>query len=167
MVIDTPALDLISRPECGRPAVILDRVQLPSTHGPVEHIKVRCVTGPWCASCTWVANMEMTMLRLAREEITAGAVATPIESMVSAARSVSGALLTDEPFLRLPIVMRMNQACRGSSSVCCAQRWKNASPETRKDRDLATDCFTLQSPEPEPWNQMSARLPPARQTTDA
>jgi hypothetical protein len=34
-------------PECGAPAEILDRFVLPSTDGPVEHLKARCVTGPW------------------------------------------------------------------------------------------------------------------------
>jgi hypothetical protein len=34
-------------PECGLPAEVIGRVTLPSTHGPVEHVKTRCVTGPW------------------------------------------------------------------------------------------------------------------------
>jgi hypothetical protein len=40
-------LELTSCPECGRPAEIIQRVTLPSTDGPVEHVKTRCVTGPW------------------------------------------------------------------------------------------------------------------------
>jgi hypothetical protein len=44
---DTPVLELTFCPECGRPAEILDRFELPSTDGPVEHIKLRCVTGRW------------------------------------------------------------------------------------------------------------------------
>jgi hypothetical protein len=40
-------LELINCPECGLPAEIIDRVMLPSTDGPIEHVKTRCVTGPW------------------------------------------------------------------------------------------------------------------------
>ena len=40
-------LELMSCPECGRPAEVIDRVTLPSTEGPVEHVKTRCITGPW------------------------------------------------------------------------------------------------------------------------
>jgi hypothetical protein len=36
-------------PECGAPAEVLDHFMLPSTDGLVEHIKARCVTGPWFA----------------------------------------------------------------------------------------------------------------------
>ena len=43
----SPLREFTSCPECGRPAEILDRFQLPSTHGPIEHIKVRCITGRW------------------------------------------------------------------------------------------------------------------------
>jgi hypothetical protein len=38
---------LTTCPECGAPAEVVDRFVLPSTHGPVEHVKTRCVTGPW------------------------------------------------------------------------------------------------------------------------
>jgi hypothetical protein len=41
------ALELTTCPECGRPAEIVDRFMMPSTDGLVEHIKTRCVTGPW------------------------------------------------------------------------------------------------------------------------
>jgi hypothetical protein len=40
-------LELTNCPECGAPAEIVDRFVLPSTEGPVEHVKTRCVTGPW------------------------------------------------------------------------------------------------------------------------
>jgi hypothetical protein len=40
-------LELTTCPECGRPAEIVQRVTLPSTDGPVAHVKTRCVTGPW------------------------------------------------------------------------------------------------------------------------
>jgi hypothetical protein len=40
-------LELTHCPQCGRPAEVIDRFFLPSTHGPVEHVKTRCVTGPW------------------------------------------------------------------------------------------------------------------------
>ncbi len=32
-------------PECGRPAMITDRFTLPSTDGPVEHIRLSCAGG--------------------------------------------------------------------------------------------------------------------------
>ena len=47
MATDTAVLDLTHCPECGGPAEVLDRFRLPSNHGPVEHIKVRCITGRW------------------------------------------------------------------------------------------------------------------------
>jgi hypothetical protein len=34
-------------PECRAPAEVVDRFVMPSTDGPVVHVKVRCVTGPW------------------------------------------------------------------------------------------------------------------------
>jgi hypothetical protein len=40
-------VELTDCPECGLPAEIVDRMVLRSTDGPVEHIKTRCVTGPW------------------------------------------------------------------------------------------------------------------------
>ncbi|MBS45821.1 MAG: hypothetical protein CMH83_22135 [Nocardioides sp.] len=36
-------MDLTSCPECDAPAEVLDRAVLPSTDGPVEHARVRCV----------------------------------------------------------------------------------------------------------------------------
>ena len=39
--------EIIPCPECGAPAEVLDRFALPSTDSPVEHIKARCLTGPW------------------------------------------------------------------------------------------------------------------------
>jgi hypothetical protein len=40
-------LELIVCPHCGAAAEVVDRFVLQSTNGPVEHVKVRCVTGPW------------------------------------------------------------------------------------------------------------------------
>jgi hypothetical protein len=40
-------LELTHCPECGAPAEIVDRFVLASSDGPVEHVKTRCVTGPW------------------------------------------------------------------------------------------------------------------------
>jgi len=40
-------LELTSCPDCGCPAEVIDRFALPSTDGPVEHLKTRCVTGHW------------------------------------------------------------------------------------------------------------------------
>jgi hypothetical protein len=40
-------LELTHCPECGAPAEIVDRFVLSSSDGPVEHVKTRCVTGPW------------------------------------------------------------------------------------------------------------------------
>jgi hypothetical protein len=47
MATDVRVLELTSCPECGSPAEIIGRIQLPSTHGPIEHLKVRCITGRW------------------------------------------------------------------------------------------------------------------------
>jgi hypothetical protein len=48
--------DLTSCPDCGRPAEVIDRVWLSSTDGPIEHVKTRCVTGPWFM--TMVENID-------------------------------------------------------------------------------------------------------------
>jgi len=40
-------LELTHCPDCGRPAEVVDRFFLPSTDGPVEHVKTRCIMGPW------------------------------------------------------------------------------------------------------------------------
>jgi len=34
-------------PECALPATVTCRGRLTSTHGPVEHVFVRCVVGHW------------------------------------------------------------------------------------------------------------------------
>ena len=36
-------LDLVVCPECAAPAEVVDRFALPSTDGPVEHVKVACL----------------------------------------------------------------------------------------------------------------------------
>ena len=36
-------LDLVVCPECAAPAEVLDRFALPSTDGPVEHARIRCL----------------------------------------------------------------------------------------------------------------------------
>jgi hypothetical protein len=36
-------LDIAGCPGCGAPAEVVDRMLLPSTAGPVEHVKVLCV----------------------------------------------------------------------------------------------------------------------------
>jgi hypothetical protein len=40
-------LDLVVCPECAAPAEVVDRFAVPSTHGPVEHVKVRCLSRHW------------------------------------------------------------------------------------------------------------------------
>lgn len=40
-------LDLTHCPDCGLPAEVIDRAVLPSTDGPIEHVKTRCITGHW------------------------------------------------------------------------------------------------------------------------
>jgi hypothetical protein len=45
-------LELTSCPECGLPAEVLDRFTLGSTDGPVEHVKVLCITGRWFTTPT-------------------------------------------------------------------------------------------------------------------
>jgi hypothetical protein len=37
----------IACPQCGAPARITDRFQLPSTAGPVEHVKTGCANNHW------------------------------------------------------------------------------------------------------------------------
>jgi hypothetical protein len=40
-------LELTACPECSAPAEITERVTFRSTHGPVEHARVRCVRRHW------------------------------------------------------------------------------------------------------------------------
>jgi len=40
-------LELTNCPDCGLPAEVIDRSSLPSTDGPIEHVKTRCITGHW------------------------------------------------------------------------------------------------------------------------
>ena len=40
-------LDMVVCPECGAPAEVVDRFALPSTDGPVEHVKVACLMRHW------------------------------------------------------------------------------------------------------------------------
>jgi hypothetical protein len=40
-------LDLIACPQCGAPAEVVQRFWLPSTDGPVEHLKTTCVSKHW------------------------------------------------------------------------------------------------------------------------
>ena len=49
-------LELTSCPACGSPAEVIDRFVVFEVRGPIEHVVVRCVTGPvtecrvgrWC-----------------------------------------------------------------------------------------------------------------------
>jgi hypothetical protein len=38
-------LIILSCPECGVPAEVTDRFSLASTHGPVDHVALRCAAG--------------------------------------------------------------------------------------------------------------------------
>ena len=40
-------MDLVVCPECAAPAEVVDRYVLPSTDGPVEHVKVQCLVRHW------------------------------------------------------------------------------------------------------------------------
>ena len=40
-------LDLVVCPECAAPAEVVDRYVLPSTDGPVQHVKVQCLSRHW------------------------------------------------------------------------------------------------------------------------
>jgi len=40
-------LDLVVCPECAAPAEVVDRFALASTEGPVEHVKVQCLSRHW------------------------------------------------------------------------------------------------------------------------
>jgi hypothetical protein len=39
--------ELTNCPDCGHAAEVIDRIALPSTDGPIEHVKVLCITGHW------------------------------------------------------------------------------------------------------------------------
>ena len=39
--------ELTHCPDCWLPAEVIDRATLPSTDGPVEHLKTRCISGHW------------------------------------------------------------------------------------------------------------------------
>ena len=41
-------MQLTRCPECDGPAEIEHRTVLESTHGPIEHVKLRCVQRHWC-----------------------------------------------------------------------------------------------------------------------
>jgi len=36
--------DLLDCPQCAQPTEVLDTFTLPSTHGPVEHVRISCVS---------------------------------------------------------------------------------------------------------------------------
>ena len=40
-------LELTHCPDCGLPAEVIGRATMPSTDGPIEHVKTRCITGHW------------------------------------------------------------------------------------------------------------------------
>ena len=40
-------LDLVVCPECAAPAQVVDRFDLAGTDGPVEHVKVQCLSRHW------------------------------------------------------------------------------------------------------------------------
>jgi hypothetical protein len=40
-------MELTTCPDCGLPAEVLDRFALYSTDGPIEHVKVGCVSKHW------------------------------------------------------------------------------------------------------------------------
>lgn len=46
--MDGPTLQLTGCPECGGTAEIEHRTVLPSTDGPIEHVKIRCLNRHWC-----------------------------------------------------------------------------------------------------------------------
>jgi hypothetical protein len=42
---EQPAADTVTCPECGQPALVEWRTSIPSTGGPVEHVKIYCEDG--------------------------------------------------------------------------------------------------------------------------
>lgn len=39
-------IELTHCPACGRPAEVIDRFVVFGEHGPIEHVRIRCITGP-------------------------------------------------------------------------------------------------------------------------
>ena len=39
--------ELTHCPDCGLPAEVVSRTALPSTDGPIDHVKTLCITGHW------------------------------------------------------------------------------------------------------------------------
>jgi hypothetical protein len=61
-------MELTTCPECGVPAHVEQRHVLESTDGPIEHAKIRCVTGHWfflsvAALAAGVARPDVTPAR--------------------------------------------------------------------------------------------------------
>jgi hypothetical protein len=56
--------DLAGCPECGAPAEVVDRFELTSTAGPVEHVELMCVRRHWFVQlaerCPATAKAETT-----------------------------------------------------------------------------------------------------------
>jgi hypothetical protein len=44
-------MNYVRCPQCELPATIIDRFSLNSTDGPVEHLKIRCMSGHWFTPC--------------------------------------------------------------------------------------------------------------------
>ncbi len=61
----THTSEYVGCPECRAPAEIVDRFVLDSTDGPLEHLKLWCVTGRWFTALT--ANLPATSM--GREEV--------------------------------------------------------------------------------------------------
>lgn len=47
VVLTGKDLELVACPECGHPAEVEWRDDLESTHGTVEHLKIRCLNRHW------------------------------------------------------------------------------------------------------------------------
>ena len=44
-------IELTRCPACGRPAEILDRFVVFGDRGPIEHVRIRCISGPSFERC--------------------------------------------------------------------------------------------------------------------